>query len=987
MTSHIRVDYDIESLGTLFTIVFLHDYAMTALVFGDSEYDHISDHDMKESMKKLMSQKGMLTTFDNASGADDLDYNIIRMSTSDDDATDTLSMTLNSIMMGRPLPTDRSYGFGTVTYCGWNSHDYDLPLMVMTRLCIESAVRTSNNAEHPYAITPRDIRHLSDVIIEFDGAPWRFAQHMEDKLSQQFPITAKSITNTLNLVYSQGCHVDWARAAKLIDGGQETRYPPGLKKEMARFGLDIVIDDLVLGEGSRHISDDEFVNLLYYNANDVLGTRTIGMNDVLQSKLATRDTMSELYNYVDPSYNRDAIMDTAMNTTGRHTSRRHRHTVVERDTTDANLAASVLIGPHRIRPQDSERVNYLFPLPDSDAESGYSRKDLLDYIVDHEQFVPDQLYAFFDHFRGRDTRERREEYQTIHSQPITHKATMNCPYYRDGKPVDAYIRVSTGGAHGSVMAGLSEKSLEEVDQWIRSDVGALDSEKPTVDCTQVNHLDWSSFYPTMASKLELYKTDEGIDRYTEIIKRRIEIKKSLPFDKSTWTDEHKHLDQMQQAFKLVLNSATGAGNTHNPYALLPLDNKTISMRLIGNMLIWCLAQRLTQAGGYIVSTNTDGVYMIGLSPEETQHVVDDYVKDYGMGVDPEIVDRFINRDTSNRIEIVGGNVQEVRGRLRHGESMHYTDWAIGKNIPYPLVVARAVVRYMTEDDQWMTTAYNRDRMRTIMHELFESSTTPEAWYQVNAGSAATRLTIDGVRQPKINRVVMTTPEHGHKLGSQRRMTLKKDHIMSAWNMLCEGESLRSVASELNIVLTEATVEFADDHDVTYVLCHKAPHPVTKKRVDTPIAPQPDGTFNDGDDFTDYWKAHGPCTLHMIPTTIYKVANTSHDEAVLDALRPVHLWNPGSLTGYTSEYGLTVNTTEELSQFDMSTLDIDAYMRWAEELLSTWKVTADIPEIGYVSRDDTVVEKVKKRPVSKKKQKARDMITWLYESNDWDRAVA
>ena len=58
---------------------------------------------------------------------------------------------------------------------------------------------------------------------------------------------------------------------------------------------------------------------------------------------------------------------------------------------------------------------------------------------------------------------------------------------------------------------------------------------------------------------------------------------------------------------------TGAGNQHNPYALLPVDNKTLSMRLVGNMLIWCLAQRVTQAGGYIISTNTDGIYFANIS--------------------------------------------------------------------------------------------------------------------------------------------------------------------------------------------------------------------------------------------------------------------------------------------------------------------------------------------------------------------------------------
>src|SRR5699024_9895581 len=100
------------------------------------------------------------------------------------------------------------------------------------------------------------------------------------------------------------------------------------------------------------------------------------------------------------------------------------------------------------------------------------------------------------------------------SQPVSGKSTMNCPYYRDGKPTDSYITVSTGGAHGSVMAGLSQKSEKEVDEWVKSNVGALKSEKPTIDLDNIIHLDWSSFYPVMSSKLELYRSEDGVDRYT-----------------------------------------------------------------------------------------------------------------------------------------------------------------------------------------------------------------------------------------------------------------------------------------------------------------------------------------------------------------------------------------------------------------------------------------------------------------------------------------
>src|SRR5699024_7877378 len=182
--------------------------------------------------------------------------------------------------------------------------------------------------------------------------------------------------------------------------------------------------------------------------------------------------------------------------------------------------------------------------------------------------------------------------------------------------------------------------------------------------------------------------------YTDIIRKRFRIKETQHFDKSHWRPDEYKLDQDQYALKVVLNAVTGAGNTHNTRTLIPLDNKTMSMRLMGNMHIWCLGQRLTQAGGLVIATNTDGLYMVGLSNDEIDKVVEGYVHDYGMPVEPEYVDRFINRDTSNRIEMLEGRVREVRGRLRHGVQPTYTDDAIGKNVPYPLAAAHAVIRYI-----------------------------------------------------------------------------------------------------------------------------------------------------------------------------------------------------------------------------------------------------------------------------------------------------
>ena len=95
-------------------------------------------------------------------------------------------------------------------------------------------------------------------------------------------------------------------------------------------------------------------------------------------------------------------------------------------------------------------------------------------------------------------------------------------------------------------------------------------------------------------------------------------------------------------------------------------------------------------------------------------------------------------------------------------------------------------------------------------------------------------------------------------------------------------------------------------------------------------------------------------------------------------KPFHSWNKGTLTNYTSNCGVTLNTQKALNEFDFkSHIDVDAYVRWAEELLDNWKVTADIPELNMQSREDTVVEKSNKGKRKTKIENEIDALKIIY----------
>src|SRR5699024_4466478 len=134
-----------------------------------------------------------------------------------------------------------------------------------------------------------------------------------------------------------------------------------------------------------------------------------------------------------------------------------------------------------------------------------------------------------------------------------------------------------------VYSGLSNKSNEEVKQWIKNHVEPPGKLRPTIDEENIVHIDWSSFYPVLAKKMQIYLTKEGYDRYSNMVTRRLEgvkperakLKKILAEQRDSLSDkeiqEYEHqidlLNKEDAGSKFILNNATGGGNTKKSYAL------------------------------------------------------------------------------------------------------------------------------------------------------------------------------------------------------------------------------------------------------------------------------------------------------------------------------------------------------------------------------------------------------------------------------------
>lgn len=955
----LRITYDIESTPDLWTLAMIHNNAFGLMFFGNEQFNDLSDDELLSQMKDFAEKEDTLKDM-NKNSADEIDLNIYSYKIGNKDDMSRFENDLMKMISCRPLDGDKKYVNhykSFVEYCGWNSSRYDLDIIVLSFLLVRKLKER---------LTPQNIRFASNLIIQYQGPPYKFGEYIEEKTNGL--IKGQDYHYYHNMAIWSDGHIDWAKISKREDGGEEAMMPPGLKKEMARFGMDIIFDETVSDNNLKIWSDEDRNNLVDYNFNDVLGTKIISELDLILEGITSRDIIREMYSYTSAKFTPIDML--------------HKWEPAARDTTAADLAARVLIGPKRIKPKDWNEVKYQFPVPtDPNDPTNKDKKefvDLWDKMKETEEFIPKDLDLFFNHFKGKDTRRSYDDMMAKKTQPVSHKSALNIPYYRDGKPQDAFIRVSTGGAHGSVCAGLSNKDDSEISAWSRSDADLTEKEKPTIDKQDIVHIDWSSFYPVMCSWMEIYKTKEGIDRYTDVIQGRFKqkplIKKLRAEGRPDDDPELSYARWIEAGFKFILNNATGAGNTHNPYALLPVDNKTLSMRLVGNMHIWCLGQRLTQEGAYVISTNTDGLYICNLTVDEAQHVIDGYIKDYGMGVDPEPLKRFINRDTSNRIEFEEDphKVDLVKGLMTHGQHLSFiSNVSLGKNVKYPLVSSHAAIKYMAENDNWLNEPYNKERLREIIDEIYnDKSVGIEAWYHIYSGTKSRRLLYDNKVQQKISRIIFTVD--GKKLSNETNQQFSKNPSHYLARQLQLNPNIKK--SELKMLKIDGSPNLSGrfehlDFDseglkIDFVEKYQPDPSVPKKWIPLNIDVYNSNLILRYQSLGDSKDDEKENAQRKIDGNALKILG--YYDPKTDKWYPFKMWKESKISGYTSDVGEIFNTAQSLKDFDLDKhIDLDAYFRWAEDLLDNWKVTADIPEIGLESTDDTVVEGKKSKRVTKK----------------------
>ncbi|MFF3127006.1 hypothetical protein ACFVRD_32940 [Streptomyces sp. NPDC057908] len=170
----------------------------------------------------------------------------------------------------------------------------------------------------------------------------------------------------------------------------------------------------------------------------------------------------------------------------------------------------------------------------------------------------------------------------------------------------------------------------------------------------VIHEDFTSYYPNLLRNMKaFYNPELGEDRYTTIFfeKERLGLEMKKPGISS---EEKARLTTLRNGTKLILNSASGAADAGHRTPIR-MNNRTISMRILGQLFSWRIGQAQTLAGARIISTNTDGLYSVvggenGFDETTNNRVLAEQQAAIGIDIEPELM-FLISKDSNNRLEL------------------------------------------------------------------------------------------------------------------------------------------------------------------------------------------------------------------------------------------------------------------------------------------------------------------------------------------------
>ena len=229
-----------------------------------------------------------------------------------------------------------------------------------------------------------------------------------------------------------------------------------------------------------------------------------------------------------------------------------------------------------------------------------------------------------------------------------------------------------------------------------------------------NHEDFCSYYPSMLIRMSAFWNDGlGYDRYKEIFGNKEKYGKLMK-DKSRPESERADYANLREGTKLILNSASGAGDA-SFYTPIRMNNNITSMRLIGQLFTWRIGQAQTYQGASIISTNTDGLYSV-MEKDINAKILAHEADNIHVEIEPELC-YLISKDSNNRMEEdENHNIISASGgslACRGGATPT-------KSLAHPAIIDWALCEYLRNADgvhaspDFMSEDFNHDSGRKIL---------------------------------------------------------------------------------------------------------------------------------------------------------------------------------------------------------------------------------------------------------------------------------
>ncbi len=210
------------------------------------------------------------------------------------------------------------------------------------------------------------------------------------------------------------------------------------------------------------------------------------------------------------------------------------------------------------------------------------------------------------------------------------------------------------------------------------------------------HEDFTSYYPNMLRNMSAFFNEPlGEDRYAKIFFDKEDYGRRMK-EPGISPAERKRLNVLRDGTKLILNTASGAGDTTH-YTPIRMNNKIIAMRIIGQLFSWQIGQAQALKGARIISTNTDGLYSV-LDEETNNQVLAEQSARIGVDIEPEKL-IVISKDSNNRLELApvpeGTPVWKAPIIAASGGSLAcHEEPQPTKSLAHPAVLDWALARYL-----------------------------------------------------------------------------------------------------------------------------------------------------------------------------------------------------------------------------------------------------------------------------------------------------